>query len=931
MLAVIIIWFWRRKDDLQKESSQATPAPLRPEIQGLTEEEAQARLHEDQDNPARSEPEIPVKKIVRANVFTVFNFSLFGVAIAQFLFARPWDALLSLLVAFVNIGINIAQELFVEKRLQGVTEATRPQAIVLRDGKTRGIDPAKIVRGDVLFVGPGDQFLANGELLSEKPVLVGQSLINHKNSRQMKENGDQVDEGSYCVSSHTAYRVTSLGDERLNSKTTEDQVDAPTALTPLEKIIDRIMRVLLGIVVIMILVLTAQYFWVSEATGMNADVVINAVNLIFSLAPASLYFMVFLTYAVNTVQLLKTDALVRQTRSVEVLAEATDLCITRAGIQRGTAINLQPFPSSEEHPLPDETHLRQILGDFARSSSSKEKTIVAIREAFPGEKREVVAEAPYLSAYRWAAVSWDDEDMRGVYVFGEPETLQGHVADTEEPRADQEKDDKPHEGALHRGLHSIGHFFSRGKSSKTEQTPEQNQSVKDSEPEESEQPEQPKAEKKGRLRSWFGNLRDSFRRDKGAEKQLDDDGEAQDQTIAEISYLFAHTPDLVSLFDESGDPQLPDGLIPLTSLHYSSQAHPETIETLQAMAATGVNIRIFSSGSADQILPLVEKAGLNGGEALKERVISGSHLVDEGPESFYQAIKDKTIFSESTPEIERRVVEAIETQGESAVVVGDRPDDLPAMQKADLTVAWQSSSQAALSEADIVLLANTLKPLLLVLEGGQRCVNGLVDVLKLYLTQLLYLLLLILVFWLGGLGSPYQSSQGSFIALVTLTIPSVGLSLWATTGGLRRATIGRQLSRFVVPAALTICTTATLVYRFFLNLHGDVAYAELALTHFLVFSGLTVVILVRPPVRFLADEEGRTPDRRLIILVLVLFVLYMLFTLLPLADTLFKLSTLQPLVEFLVIAAAVLGWVLAFLVISFLLSVKPINQHSPRT
>ena len=916
LVAAFIHWLRRRTSDVVEEPVWDTPTQLSPEIQGLTEEEAQARLLADQDNPARSETEIPIKQIIHNSVFTIFNLSLIGVAIAQFLFSRPWDALLSLLVSVLAISISVVQQVFVEKRLKVVEDATRPRAIVLRDGKTRGIDPAEIVRGDVLFVGPGDQFLANGELISEKPVIVDQPLIIHETSRLMKERGDPVDTGSYCVSSRAAYRVDSIGDDRLLSKTNEDETDSPKAITPLEKIIDGVMRVLLASVLIMILVLAAQLFRFDEAVGMDADVVINAVSVIFSLAPASLYFMVFLTYLVNTAQLVKHGALVRQARSVEALAEATDLCITRAGIERGTTINLQLFPSSAEHPMLNETYLRQILGDFARSCSSTERAIVAIRETFPGEKRDLVAEAPYLSAYRWAAVSVDDEDLRGIYVLGDPVILQANLIPVEEQGEDQEEVDEPQEGAIRRGLHSIGSFFRRGKPSEEDQAEGKDQSAEISE---QVAPDQPQVEKKGRLQNWFGNVRNSFQRENEPVEQPGALGEVQDQPIAPIEYLFAYVPDVVPLFDESGYPQLPDGLIPLSSLHYSSEAHPETIETLKALAVTGINIRIFSKGSADQMLPLVEKAGIHSGEALQERVISGSQLVDEEPESFYQSIEGKSIFSESTPEIERRVVEAIDGQGESAVVAGDRPDDLPAMQQAALTVAWQSSIQAAHGGADIVLLEKTLKPLLEVLERGQQCVHGLVDILKLYLTQLLYLFLLLVLFWVADLGVPYLASQGGFIALVTLTIPSMGLSLWATTGVLPRDQIRRRLSQFVVPAALTIFVAAFLVFRYFLDLSGDVAYAQLALTHFLVISGLLVVLLVRPPMRFLAEEEDRTTDRRLITLVFVLFILYMLFAMLPMAYTFFKISHLEQPIEYLAIAVAVLGWLLAFLVIRFLL------------
>ena len=73
-------------------------------------------------------------------------------------------------------------------------------------------------------------------------------------------------------------------------------------------------------------------------------------------------------------------------------------------------------------------------------------------------------------------------------------------------------------------------------------------------------------------------------------------------------------------------------------------------------------------------------------------------------------------------------LDALRARGESVAVVGDGVKDLPAMQQANLAITRHSSSPAALSVADIVLLEDSSQALLRVLDKGQRIANGLLDI-----------------------------------------------------------------------------------------------------------------------------------------------------------------------------------------------------------
>jgi cation-transporting ATPase E len=306
--------------------------------------------------------------------------------------------------------------------------------------------------------------------------------------------------------------------------------------------------------------------------------------------------------------------------------------------------------------------------------------------------------------------------------------------------------------------------------------------------------------------------------------------------------------------------------------------------------------------------------GLGRHDGTPLRAVSGPELATLDRERFERAAIENTIFGTMSPRLDGQVVDALRARGEAVAVVGDGVKDLPAMQQANLAITRHSSSPAALSVADIILLEDSFQALLRVLDKGQRIANGLLDILKLYLNQIAYLTLLILVIWGAGLGFPYLSKQASLITIVSVILPSLALSLWAPAGVVPRTHLGRLLARFVAPAAVTVSVAAVVVYIIFLEMSGEVAYAQLAVTYTLVISGLVLVVLLRPPVRGLTlvgmGGDERSGDWRPTVMVMVLLILVFVVASIPLADGLFGLKPLQQPTDYLVVGLAVLAWAL---------------------
>ena len=890
----LLIALFRRWRSAKRPPTRLQSRPPRPQavldLKGLTEKEAAARGLEGQDNVVHFKPPYSTRQIWRANTLTIYNLNMVGLAVVQVLLSRPLDAVLTTLVMFLGIGVNVGQQLWARGRLNTLERTTRTQATVVRGGLVRSIDPGQVVRGDVLVVGPGDQILADGQVLGTGHVVIDESMLTGDPRQHTRQAGEKVYAGSFCVAGHGAYEAQKVGNERLIEALTGEFQAVEEELTPLERTMDRLLRVLLVIVAVLALLLLADFFDLL-LPGIHLDEFASAASVIFSIAPSSLFLMILVNYAMGTADLVRVGALIHRSRSVESLAQSTAICFAQAGILTGMELKVEPVETTSTRL--SESRLRQILGAYAHSTSASSPATRAIRAAFPGGRRRVVEEAPFLSLYGWSAAAFDDEDVRGVYVLGDPDLLKPRLRADGAP-SPEPPEDEPGGNSWRNRIEYLWHGFRKSAGV----TPEAGTDA-----------QAKGAPSAGNLGQRLMNLTGFAPRQPGVEQ---DHKAPASEPVEEAVYLVAYHPELVPLHTIEGQPRLPEGLIPLCRLHYSEQVRPEAVEAVRAFSQTEVRLKVFSAEEPERTVASLQQVGLGGDDGTQRRAISGLELSMLDRAQLERAAIENTIFGRVTPEQEGQVVNALRAQGEAVAVIGDGVNDLPAMRQAQLSITRKNSSPAALSVADIILLENSSKVLLRVLDRGQRIANGLLDVLKLYLNQVGYLTLLLLAIWGMGQGFPYQSKQGTLITIASIILPSLAMVLWAPVGVVPRAGLGWLLARFVVPSAVTISAATALVYRFFLLTTGDVAYAQLAVTYTLTVSGLVLVILLRPPFWRLSlvglGNGKRSGDWRPTAMVLVLLVLVFVAAQIPLADDLLGLRPLQQARDYAVVGLAVLAW-----------------------
>jgi cation-transporting ATPase E len=788
--------------------TQTTWTPL----VGLTEAEVAQRQAQGLVNVARAKTGRSYGQIAKDNLLTFFNLVLFSLGLILWALGSPRDAFFTAAIALLNAVVGTVQEVRAKRKLDRIALLTRPKATVIRAGREQQIDPAAVVQDDLLVVGPGDQAIVDG------PVVQGaadfdEALLTGEADPAPKRAGDQILSGSYVLTGKLVYQAQKIGDASFANQLVQRARQFTREQTPLQSEVNLVVRVLLLVVAFFGVLIT-----INQIINRDQDLLqsVQAASVVFGLAPASLFLMIVVTYALGAVRIADKGALVQRANAVESLSHVDVLCLDKTGTLTANKIQLdavQPLGALDENAV------RCALGRYARSGTAGNRTSEAVAEAVPGESQPFGEEVPFSSARKWSALVFDGPDLPGIYVLGAPEMLRAYL--------------------------TLG------------------------------------------AADWEGTAGELAVR-------------------GQRVLLFACRPE-VSPLHVDGQPCLPAGLQPLALLSFSDELRPDARSTLDGFRQAGVEIKIISGDNPATVLALARQAGM-GEQGETVEIISGPELEALDDDDFARAAARHTIFGRITPEQKQRLVQALREQGRYVAMTGDGVNDVLALKQAKLSIAMESGAQATRSVADIVLLGDSFAALPEALLEGQRIMNSMGDVLRLYLTRSFALAFLIATISMLAIGFPYTPAQNSVISIFVLTIPAFGLALWAKPGPVPSGGVVRQLVNFVLPASVVTGTFLFLVYLVFIETTSDWPYTQLALTYATIATGLLLVVFVQPPTEFWVGGDALSGDWRPTLLAIGLFAVLLVSPYVPILNSFFGLQPLRNAADQAIVAGIVLAW-----------------------
>jgi cation-transporting ATPase E len=163
------------------------------------------------------------------------------------------------------------------------------------------------------------------------------------------------------------YEATSVGEASLANRITTGARTFRRVLTPLQKQVNLVVRVLLAIMV------SLQLLLVVRALVQNVslpDAVANA-TVLAGLVPNGLFLSIAIAYALGSVRLVRFGALVQQSNAVESLSNVDTLVLDKTGTLTANRLKVAGVYAPDERA---EKRLVDSLASLAASATASNKT-----------------------------------------------------------------------------------------------------------------------------------------------------------------------------------------------------------------------------------------------------------------------------------------------------------------------------------------------------------------------------------------------------------------------------------------------------------------------------------------------------------------------------------------------------------------------------
>ncbi len=812
------------------------------QISGLTRDQVLERRRRGQGNDLKLSTSRPYRDIILTNVFNPVNIVLYAIGAGMLLVGDFKSAFATVMLVIFNAVAGIIQEVRAKKQLDQIALLARVKVTVRREGQDQPVDPSELVLGDLLVIRSGDQIPVDGVVLGNGEIEVDESALTGESDLIPKAGGEQVLSGSFCVTGETLVEATGVGEASFANRLTKNAREFKLEQTPLQREVNRLLRVVLLIVIFFSLLAVLALFVLDLPVGIWLQVL----AVITGSVSAGLLTLITLNYSWGSVRIGQKGGLVQQINAVESLSNVTVLCTDKTGTLTANKIKYHAgYPVGLS-----KARLEQLLADFAASAGSTNKTSQAIIAALPGTRRVVSDEVPFSSARKWSAIALDEPAFKGAYVLGALEMLQ-----------------------------------------------------------------------------------DTLSVDEAARQQLED-WSAQGLRVL----VFAHNPEITTLHDLAGEPALP----PLTLLgvvSFSDELRPHLPETLSSFTANGVRLKVISGDNPQTVAALARQAGLPG----DLKAVSGPELARMSPAEFSQTALEATVFGRITPQQKEALVTALREQGEYVAMMGDGVNDVLSLKKANMGIAMESGSSATRSVAAMILLGDSFAAMPNALAEGQRIVNSIQNILKLFMVTVFALLLLIIGVTMLGLGFPFTTLQSTLLSFFVRGIPPLVLAVVAQAGR-GRGSLYHNLMHFTLPASFSIFLFGLLIYMgTFFAIQNDLAQvsisperfaeigrnagrdytnlapdqfkalvtlfsAQTALTAFFVLAGVLLMVFAEPPLKWLAGGAPYSGRWLPTLVAGVLILAYGVVAALPTWQRFFDLVPLPPAVNLAIVGVTLL-WV----------------------
>ena len=665
---------------------------------GLSDTQVRERHSQYGDNTLKK----PKRRTAFMRFLSQFNNVLLYVLLAAAVlttFLQHWiDTGVILGVVVINAIIGFIQEGKAEKALETIRTMLLLQARTRRNERFITVSAEKLVPGDVVLIHSGDRVPADMRLFEvnslqiQESVLTGESAAVNKKVDQVELEVALGDRSCMAYAGTLVTNGTGMGvvvdtAERTEiGKISRLLEDVQSITTPLLRKINYFNRWLtISIIAISVLIFFIGIY-IQDST-VN-EMFLATVGFAVAAIPEGLPPVLTITLAVGVTSLARHNVIVRRLPAVETLGSVTVICSDKTGTLTHNELMVQSVITSQLSVT--------VTGD---GYEPKGELLVNNTLINPRESNELTmsAQAAILCNDSELTLSNGKWKLHGnpmdgaLLAFGAKVKLDAHFERHAKPRTDLIPFESQHKfmASLHHDHEGHGFIFVKG-------APEIVLDMCDYQYQDGQ----------------AVPLQDRYWIDKTESMAT------RAQRVLAIAYQPTSADHIHLNFKD-----VKSGLTLIALFGLIDPPRQEAIEAVKKCQQAGICVKMITGDHATTAQAISREFGF--GE--EEAVYAGNDLDELSDDEFDDVANNVNIFARATPEHKLRIVHSLQKAGHIVGMTGDGVNDAPALKRADIGIAMgQKGTEASKEAADIVLVDDNFVSFAQAVEMGRKIYDNFV-------------------------------------------------------------------------------------------------------------------------------------------------------------------------------------------------------------
>ncbi|MDA9471317.1 HAD-IC family P-type ATPase [Enterococcus sp. 5H] len=719
-------WYKMKTDELINS--------LHGNLHGLTSEERHNRHIQDGSNALSKEEEVSNLKKFFSHFHDLLIYVLIASAVLKGISGDYIDMVIILLVVVINSIIGYVQEAKASDSLNSLNSMMSSEAIVLIDDEKETVQAETLVRGDIVYLNPGDIIPADlrvieaYNLVVEEAILTGESTPVEKNSQPIDEDvelGDRVNmvfSGTLVNSGSGKGIVVDIGDNTEIGKISQHLKNVGDNETPLIKKMKLLNKQIFFILAGLIVFLVVFSVMFRELTG--EELLSSMIALAVSAVPEGLPAVLSIILSVGVTRMAKQKAIIKKMPAVETLGSMAVICSDKTGTLTKNEMEVVAVITAQEViDVEENSGNTDYLNQAERNFSIRKMIEAALycndtKITYKNGQREVIGnptegalldwanhmalveeehdinKIPFDSSYKYMATLVEINDKRFIYLKGAPDVLLKMMQF-------QLSDDKTTAFDLAYWEEQISVHAKKGQ----------------------------------RI------LATAFKEVPKDKDSLTHNDLTEDMII-------------IGLFGIMDPPK------------------KEAIEAVRISREAGISVKMITGDHKDTAIAIAREIGIEN----YENAVVGKEIEALSDEELEKVVLNNDVYARTTPEHKLRLVNAIQKNGQIVGMTGDGVNDAPALKQADIGIAMGiKGTQVTKDAADMVLADDNFATITSAVKEGRRVYDNLKKTIYFSLPTAFAQGLLVVVSLLIDKPLPLTSVQILWLNMVTTITLSFAL------------------------------------------------------------------------------------------------------------------------------------------------------------